>query len=71
MAAHARRRRLALALLAALTAVTVALLALRGPAGAARDQRDGGTRPDSAAPADSQPFYDPPCLASRLGLPCR
>lgn len=33
-------------------------------------RRDSATGRDRAAPRDSQP-YDPPCMASYLGLPCR
>ena len=32
---------------------------------------DSLARRDSAAKADSEPEYDPPCFASHLGLPCQ
>ena len=73
------RGRLSLALSAILVVLAVVATTRRPwsgsgsarPVASADSPRDTMARPDSAAPADSALVEDPPCLASRVGLPCR
>lgn len=71
------RRRLLLAGLAGLLIATAVVLAVQGKSAgrgeteaAAAGQRDSLARSDTAARVASQPAEEPPCVASRLGLPC-
>ena len=73
------RRRRSLVLLAVLLMLVTAMTIRRLSPGAnvvrpdpsASATRDTSALTDSAAAADSQLVDDPPCLASRVGLPCR
>lgn len=76
------RREFALALLAALTVIAVTTFAIPDSARSDAAEPAARTGTDSLAPSDSTArrdsiaratagtAHDPPCLASRLGLPC-
>jgi hypothetical protein len=71
------RRRLSLALLTALAFFAIVMVTRHLSPGAraankvaSPDARDSVARRDSARRASAAEDYDPPCFASRIGLPC-
>lgn len=71
------RRRLPLTILAVLAIAVMVALAMKGTRWPDRSDRAAVDRPDSLARADSiarvraASAEEPPCVASRVGLPCR
>ena len=71
------RRRLPLTILAVLALAVMVALATKGATWRDRAGRAAAARPDTLAQADSiararaASAEEPPCVASRVGLPCR